>query len=66
MPEMAYCMKKVGIKAIVASETFKTQNYYQMLCNIVPEIRTASDGIVKSSEYSNLRTVIMDSNNDLP
>lgn len=62
---MAYCMKKVGIKAIVASETFKTQNYYEMLCKIVPEIRTASDGIIKSSEYS-LRTVIMDSEKTLP
>jgi len=66
IPEMAYCLKKVGIKAIVASETFKTQNYYKMLCNIVPEIGNASDGIVKSSEYNNLRTVIMDSENDLP
>ncbi|KAJ6641823.1 Medium-chain acyl-CoA ligase ACSF2, mitochondrial [Pseudolycoriella hygida] len=65
-PEMAYCMKKVGIKAIVASEAFKTQNYYDMLCNIVPEIRNSSDGIIKSSEYSSLRAVIMDSEKDYP
>lgn len=63
---MAYCMKKVGIKAIMASETFKTQNYYDMLCDIVPEIRTASDGIIKSSEYRSLSSVIMDSDKDLP
>lgn len=64
--EMAYCIKKVGIKAIVASETFKSQNYYEMLCKIVPEMRSASDGIIKSSEYSSLHAVIMDSENDLP
>lgn len=63
---MAYCMKKVGIKAIFASETFKTQNYYDILCNIVPKIQSASDGIIKSSDYNNLRAVIMDSENDLP
>lgn len=66
VPEMAYCMKKVGIKAIMASETFKTQNYYDMLCSIVPEIKSASDGIIKSSEYSSLRAVIMDSEKNLP
>ncbi len=63
---MAYCMKKVGIKAIVTSESFKTQNYYDMLCKIVPEIKDASDGIIKSSEFSNLRAVIMDSDKDFP
>lgn len=66
IPEMAYCMKKVGIKAIVASETHKSQNYYEMLCRIVPEVRTASDGIIKSSEYDSLRTIIIDSENKLP
>lgn len=63
---MAYCIKKVGIKAIVTTETFKSQNYYDMLCKIVPEIWEASDGIIKSSEYNNLRAVIVDSDKDLP
>lgn len=66
VPEMAYCMKKVGIKAIVTSETFKTQNYYEMLCKIVPEMKNSTDGIIKSSEYNNLRAVIVDSDKDLP
>ncbi|KAG4077543.1 hypothetical protein HA402_002970 [Bradysia odoriphaga] len=66
IPEMAYCIKKVGIKAIVTTETFKTQKYYDMLCKIVPEIRDASDGIIRSSEYNSLRAVIMDSDNDHP
>lgn len=62
---MAYCMKKVGIKAIVTSETFKSQNYYDMLCKIVPEISNASDGIIQSTEYNNLRAIIIDSDKDL-
>lgn len=66
VPEVAYCMKKVGIKAIMASESFKTQNYYEMLCKIVPEIKTSSDGIIKSAEYDSLRTIIMDSDKDFP
>ncbi|XP_037044672.1 medium-chain acyl-CoA ligase ACSF2, mitochondrial-like isoform X2 [Bradysia coprophila] len=64
IPEMAYCIKKVGIKAIVTTETFKTQNYYDMICEIVPEIKDTSDGIIRSSEYNSLRAVIMDSDND--
>lgn len=66
IPEMAYCIKKVGIKAIVASETFKTQNYYEMLCSIIPEIKTASNGIIRSLEYDSLRSIIMDSDSELP
>lgn len=64
--EIAYCIKKVGIKAIVTTETFKSQNYYDMLCNIVPEIKVASDGIIRSSEYNSLRTVIVDSDKNFP
>lgn len=65
---MAYCLKKVGVRAIVTSEPFKNQNYYDMLCKIVPEIEDASDGIIKSksSEFANLRTVIVDTDQDFP
>lgn len=62
---MAYCMKKVGIKAIVASEKHKTQNFYEMLCSIVPEIKTSPNGVITSSEYGDLRSIVMDSPNDL-
>ena len=36
--ELKYCLNKVGVKAIVSSESFKTQDYYKMMAEIMPEL----------------------------
>ena len=42
--ELKYCLNKVGVKAIVASQTFKTQDYYNMLMEILPEMESKGKG----------------------
>ncbi|BFF94458.1 medium-chain acyl-CoA ligase ACSF2 mitochondrial [Drosophila madeirensis] len=64
-PEMAYCLNKVNVKAIVAPETFKTQNYYEILRSICPEIADADQGKIKSEKFPHLRSVIIDSKDGL-
>ena len=62
--ELRYCLHKVGIKAMVCSESFKTQDYYKMLTDIVPEIKEAKDKMVDSKETPFLKTIVMISDNE--
>ena len=62
--ELRYCLHKVGIKAMVCSESFKTQDYYKMLAQIVPEVKQARDKRVSSESMPFLKTVIMISERD--
>lgn len=48
LPELDYCLKKVGVKAIIAPETFRKQNHYQMLMNLVPDVKNNSTNSLKS------------------
>ncbi|XP_017043963.1 medium-chain acyl-CoA ligase ACSF2, mitochondrial [Drosophila ficusphila] len=64
-PEMAYCLNKVDIKAIIAPESFKSQNYYEILKSICPEISDAEPGKIKSEKFPHLKSVIIDGNDSL-
>ena len=45
--ELKYCLNKVGVKAIVSSESFKTQDYYKMMAEIMPELPSGERIILK-------------------
>ena len=47
--ELKYC----GVKAVVASKTFKTQDYYNILTQVLPELG--------GSESGNLGSLLTDS-----
>ncbi|KAH8297914.1 hypothetical protein KR018_000615, partial [Drosophila ironensis] len=64
-PEVAYCLNKVDIKAIIAPEQFKTQNYYEILRSICPEIADAEPGKIRSEKFPHLRSVIIDTDDGL-
>lgn len=64
-PEIAQCIKKVNMRAMVAAETFKNQNYYEMICKSIPEVTTSRDGIIRSNEFASFTTLILDSPNNL-
>ncbi|XP_030565520.1 medium-chain acyl-CoA ligase ACSF2, mitochondrial [Drosophila novamexicana] len=64
-PEMEYCLNKVDIKAILAPDTFKTQNYYEILRDICPELAQSEPGKLKSEKFPHLRTVIINSQQSL-
>lgn len=65
-PEVEYCLKKVGIKAIVAPEGFKTQNYYEIVKNCAPELSVSKPGQLVSKNLPNLTAVIIDTDKKLP
>lgn len=65
VPEMAYCLKKVNVKAVVAPEGFKSQNYYEMLSKIMPEMASSGPGAIRSAKLPELSTVIVDTDKNL-
>lgn len=61
--ELEYSLNKVGCKAIIMSETFKSQNYAKMFSEICPEIDKCKPGELKSKKVPELRSAILISNN---
>lgn len=58
-PELEYVLKKVGCKALVFPKQFKTQQYYNILKQICPELEKAQPGALKSQRLPDLTTVIL-------
>ncbi|KAL2765244.1 medium-chain acyl-CoA ligase ACSF2, mitochondrial isoform 2 precursor [Daubentonia madagascariensis] len=56
--ELEYVLKKVGCKALVFPKQFKTQQYYNILKQICPEVENAQPGALKSQRLPSLTTVI--------
>ncbi|GBP04656.1 Acyl-CoA synthetase family member 2, mitochondrial [Eumeta japonica] len=46
-PELEYCLKKVNVKAIVCPLSFKSQNYYDIIHSICPELSKCERATLK-------------------
>ena len=57
--ELHYCLNKVGVKCLVAADSFKTQDYHKMLAEIVPELQTSASGGLNSEAVPSLKSVVM-------
>nr|CAD7452930.1 unnamed protein product [Timema tahoe] len=64
--ELKYCINKVGLKALMMGDTFKTQNFHQLLSQVSPEIRKARPGQLNSESVPSLKSVIVMTNKNLP
>lgn len=58
LPELDYCLSKVGVRAIVAPESFRKHNHYQMLMSLVPD--------VKDNSMNSLKNIIIATDKKLP
>ncbi|EAR89528.1 acyl-CoA synthetase family (AMP-forming)/AMP-acid ligase family protein (macronuclear) [Tetrahymena thermophila SB210] len=56
--ELEYCLKKVGVKAIVMASHHRKSDYVKFINNIVPELQTSDIGKLKSAKLPNLKFVI--------
>lgn len=56
LPEIDYCIRKVGVKAVIAPQFFRKQNYYEMLTNLQS----------KKSKENPLKNIIVHSDKKLP
>uniref|UniRef100_A0A6M2DGK1 Medium-chain acyl-CoA ligase ACSF2, mitochondrial n=1 Tax=Xenopsylla cheopis TaxID=163159 RepID=A0A6M2DGK1_XENCH len=57
--EMQYCLKKVDIKGIVTQRQHKTQNYYNILVKLAPELPNSEPGELQNADFPNLKTIVI-------
>ncbi|KWN12488.1 AMP-binding protein [Burkholderia territorii] len=58
LAELEYALNKVGCKAVIAAERFKTSAYVEMLQAIAPELASATPGDLHAARVPSLRTVV--------
>lgn len=63
--ELDYCLKKVGVKAIIIPEAFRTQKYYEMLSTLLPNLKHSKIN-VEDNNVNSLRQVIVCADKKLP
>ncbi|MFP6557477.1 AMP-binding protein [Paraburkholderia sp. B3] len=66
LAELEYALNKVGCKAIVAAESFKTSKYLDMLQTLAPELASATPGDLHAAKLPELRAVIRMGDTETP
>src|SRR5271155_14682 len=57
--ELEYALNKVGCKALILAERFKTSDYVATLCELAPELASAVAGKLEAQRLPALRSVIL-------
>src|SRR5688572_13478396 len=57
--ELEYALNKVGCKALVSAQSFKSSAYVAMLLQLAPELRGSSPGALAAARFPELRTVVV-------
>jgi fatty-acyl-CoA synthase len=58
LSEVEYTLKKVGVKALICADHFKTSDYVGMIETLAPEIATSREGGLRAVRLPDLRAVI--------
>ena len=66
LAELEYVLNKVGCRALVHADRFKTSDYTEMLLDLCPEIATAPAGSLKARRIPELRALIRIAADDRP
>jgi fatty-acyl-CoA synthase len=56
--EVAYTINKVGVKALIAAERFKTSDYLTMIEDLAPEVAGSPPGRLQAAAFSSLKVLI--------
>ncbi len=56
--EVAYTINKVGVKALIAAERFKTSDYLTMIEDLAPEVAGSTPGCLEAAVFSSLKVLI--------
>ena len=58
LAELEYALNKVGMKALVSADRFKTSAYLEMLQALAPELAHCAPGALRSARLPQLRTIV--------
>ncbi|MBV7255331.1 AMP-binding protein [Pacificimonas sp. WHA3] len=56
--ELAYALAKVGCRALILADRFKTSDYHAMILDLVPELADAASGPLQAQAFPELKFVI--------
>ena len=56
--EVAYTINKVGVRALVAADSFKTSDYVQMIEDLAPEVAEAAPGALAAAGLPTLNVLV--------
>ncbi len=56
--ELEFALRKVGCKALILADAFKTSDYLGMIQRLAPELATAKPGALRAEKLPELRAVI--------
>jgi fatty-acyl-CoA synthase len=56
--ELEYTLNKVGVKALITADSFKTSDYIGMIEALAPEIASSRPGALQSAKLPALRSVV--------
>ncbi len=59
LAELDYALNKVGCRALVTADRFKSSDYVAMLRELAPEIKSSMPGQLRSTRFPALRVVIL-------
>jgi fatty-acyl-CoA synthase len=57
--ELEYALNKVGCKALVTAQSFKSSDYIAILGQLAPELRVSRPGALQAARLLELRTVLV-------
>ena len=58
LSELEYVLNKVGCKAVISADSFRSSEYLRMLMELAPELRVCQPGMLEARRLPALRAVI--------
>ena len=58
LTELEYAINKVGCRALITAQSFKTSDYIEMLRALAPELKTAEAGALRAEKLPTLESLI--------
>ena len=58
IPELEYALKQSDTRALILSPAYRTSNYVEMIRKFLPEVKSGTDGAVKSDRLPDLKLVV--------
>ncbi|MGO9718976.1 MAG: AMP-binding protein [Steroidobacteraceae bacterium] len=56
--ELEFALRLVGCRALVFARRFRSSDYAQMLCTLIPELRTSAPGRLRCAAFPELRLLV--------
>lgn len=66
IPELEFCLNHTDCKAVILSEKFSRQDFYEMLVKLAPELESSAPGKLQSAKLPALKHVIIIGENSKP